>query len=143
MSRWLVSADHSVEPDDLGSDGLVSDTTLLGWAEAAVESYLDHCPLLHQRVADGQRLVRNFRRFPSAAVLGRPTGVLVTASATEFRPAEFTVSVRVRPGGGEVETPVNLSCVVRLEDAAGEAVELGTEVRDELIALEHSAAHFN
>lgn len=143
MSRWLVSADHTVQSAELGSDGLVSDTTLLGWAEAAVESYLDHCPQLQQRVADGLRLARTFRRLPSAALLGRPTGVLVTASATEFRPAEFTVSVRVRPGGGEVETPVNLSCVVRLEDDAGEAVELGTEVRDELIALQHSAAHFN
>jgi hypothetical protein len=39
---------------------------------------------------------------------------------------------------------VNATCVMRLVDpAAGEPRELGDEVRDELIALEHAAEHYN
>jgi hypothetical protein len=39
---------------------------------------------------------------------------------------------------------VNTSCVVSLEkEDTGTLRDLGTDVRDELIALEHAAAHFN
>jgi hypothetical protein len=144
LSRWLVSTDYSVEPEHRRPDGLITDGSLRGWAEAAVESYLDRCPLVRARVeAERLRLSRQFRRIPSASGLGRATAVLVTATAIEFLPSEFVVAVRVRPSGGETETPMNLSCVIRLEDAADEPVELGTAVRDELIALEHTATHFN
>jgi hypothetical protein len=59
------------------------------------------------------------------------------------RPTSFTIAVRVRTGG-EDDVAVNTSCAVALEDPeAGTARDLGTDVRDELIALEHAAAHFN
>lgn len=39
---------------------------------------------------------------------------------------------------------MNTTCRIHLEDpATGAAHELGTEIRDELIALEHSARYFN
>jgi hypothetical protein len=38
---------------------------------------------------------------------------------------------------------VDTTCEVRLEDAAGDAVALDDTIRDELIALEHAAAHVN
>lgn len=70
--------------------------------------------------------------------------MLVTASATEVHPQSFTITVRVRPGGGDRDVPVNVTCVVSLIDRAdGTRRELGRQIRDELIALEHSAAHFN
>jgi hypothetical protein len=54
------------------------------------------------------------------------------------------VAVRLRPLDGDRDTPVNAACVVRLVDpASGEPRELGDEVRDELIALEHAAEHVN
>jgi hypothetical protein len=52
-------------------------------------------------------------------------------------------SVRVRPTGGTRDVAVNVSCEVTLENRAGNAVELGAEIRDELIALEHAASRFN
>jgi hypothetical protein len=42
--------------------------------------------------------------------------VLVTASATEVRPAEFVISIRVRPFGGDMDLPLNVTCLVFLED---------------------------
>jgi hypothetical protein len=39
---------------------------------------------------------------------------------------------------------VDVTCIVRLVDpTTGEPRELGAEVRDELIALEHAAEHYN
>jgi acyl-CoA thioesterase FadM len=70
--------------------------------------------------------------------------VIVTASTTEVRPSSFTIAVRIRPLGGDHDVAANVSCVVHLEDrATGNAYELGKDIRDELIALEHSARHFN
>ena len=99
---------------------------------------------LTERVADGARLARRFSRGSDPTRLGRPEVVIVTASATEFRPTEFAVSVRLRPtGGDENGGPVDLTCVVALENAAGSPLELGTVVRDELIALQHAAQYMN
>jgi acyl-CoA thioesterase FadM len=51
---------------------------------------------------------------------------------------------RVREGSGDRDGAVDVSCIVRLVDpSTGEPRELGTEVRDELIALEHAAEHYN
>jgi hypothetical protein len=62
---------------------------------------------------------------------------VVTATAAELRPTSFTISVRLRPIDGDQEVPRNAAWVVSLP------AELGTDIRDELIALEHAAQHFN
>jgi acyl-CoA thioesterase FadM len=144
-TRWVVRQEYPVTADDLDGDGVVSDQTVERWVTAAQQAYLDHCAVLRQtRDESGLALRVRVSSFPQGALLGRPTGVAVTASASEVRPSSFTISVRVRPGGGDREFPVNATCVVLLEDAvSGEVHELGKAVRDELIALEHSAQHFN
>jgi acyl-CoA thioesterase FadM len=82
--------------------------------------------------------------LPRGALLGRPAGVVVTASATEIRPSSFTIAVGLRPFGGDREVAVNASGVVHLEDrATGQVRPIGHELRDELIAVERSATHYS
>jgi hypothetical protein len=82
--------------------------------------------------------------LPPGARLGRPTSVAVSAGAREVRRSSFMIAVRLRAAGGETDVAVNVACVVSLEDpVTGDARELRGDVRGELIALEHSASHFN
>ena len=145
MTRWSIGLDRQVGPGDLDPDGFVTAETLGGWLAEAVDAYLAQCSTLHDRSSRaGLNLVRRPGRQPRASLLGRPTEVLVTASATEVRPTEFFVSVRVRPYGSDIDLPVNVTCRVSIEDArSGEAVELGAAVRDELIAIEHAAEYMS
>jgi len=70
--------------------------------------------------------------------------VVVTAGVREVWPSSFAMAVRLRAVGGDRDLAVNATCILRLVDpTTGEPRELGAEVRDELIALEHSAEHFN
>ncbi|MGI5216203.1 hypothetical protein [Plantactinospora sp. CA-290183] len=145
MTRWLVLHEYAVEERDRTADGDVTDEAVQRWVDAAWTAYLEHCPVLgRRRERAGLVLRHRTGRLPCGAELGRPTEVVVTASATEIQPSSFAISVRLRPVGGERELPVDVTCRLRLEDeATGEAQELGTGVRDELIALEHSATRFN
>jgi acyl-CoA thioesterase FadM len=138
ISKWLVLHEYPVT-------GTVGDDVVERWVDAARQAYLDQCPVLHETVRAAGLVVRHRTgAVPPGAALGHPAEVVVTATASEVRPSSFTISVRLRPIGGDRELPVSASCVVRLEDeATGEARELGTAVRDELIALEHSARHYN
>lgn len=138
-SRWVIGQEHVVGPADLDAGGAVSDAAVERWAAAVLEAYLDRCARLPRAAVR-----RRAGTMPRGALLGRPADVYITASVKEFRPASFTVGVRMRPGGGDVETPVNAAWVVTLVDErTGELVELGDDVRDELIALEHAAAYMN
>jgi hypothetical protein len=52
--------------------------------------------------------------------------------------------VRVRTDGHADDVVANVTCVASVEDSTtGEACELGDDVRDELISLEHTARHIN
>ena len=69
---------------------------------------------------------------------------MVTATATEVLPTSFVVAVRVRPRWGDDDHPLDVRCSVRLEDpTTGDAQQIGDQIRDELIALEHAARHYN
>ena len=142
MTRWSIGLDRQVGPDDLDPEGYVTAETLGRWLAEAVEAYLAQCHELHRHAA-GYTLVRRPGRQPRASLLGRPAEVLITASATEIRPTEFFVSIRVRPYGGDIDLPLNVTCRVSIEDHSGEPIELGTAVRDELIALEHAAEYMS
>jgi hypothetical protein len=75
---------------------------------------------------------------------GRPAAVVVTAGVSEVRPRSFTIAVRLRPLRGDREAPLNSACEIELEDpAGGRALPIGDQLRDTLIALEHSAQHHN
>ena len=143
MSRWVVGLDRQVTDADRDEQGYVSATVLGGWLTEAVDAYLAQCTALHERAA-GRNLMRRPGRQPRSGLLGRPAEVLVTASATEVRPTEFMVSVRVRPYGGDEDLPINIVWRVSIEDSeTGEPIELGNAVRDELIALEHAAEYMS
>ena len=59
-------------------------------------------------------------------------------------PAAFVISVRIRPVGGESTDPLDVTCEIQLEDpSTGAAQDIGREIRDELIALEQAARHYN
>jgi hypothetical protein len=145
MTRWSIGLDRSVGPGDLDPDGYVTAETFGGWLAEAVDAYLAQCSVLHDRVArEGLNLVRRPGRQPRASLLGRPNEVLITASATEVRPTEFFVSVRVRPYGADIDLPVNVTCRVSIEyPRSGEPAELGGHIRDELIAIEQAADYMS
>jgi hypothetical protein len=137
-SRWAVSDEHVV-------DGVITDTNVAEWVDAACRAYLDRCPRLQAMSrASGARVVCRAGDLPPAAALGRPSSVLVTATAPEFRPSSFTIAVRLRALGDEDAGPLNVRCEVRVEDpATGEARPLGNEIRDELIAVEQAARFYS
>jgi acyl-CoA thioesterase FadM len=145
LSKWLVLHEYPVTVDELDAGGTIRDEVVEQWVSAARLAYLDQCPVLRREQARTGAVLRDrLASMPRGALLGRPATVVVTATASEVRPSSFTISVRLRPIDGDRELPVNASCVIRLADGqTGEARELGTAVRDELIALEHSAQHYN
>ena len=110
------------------------------WVRAACAEYLERCTELGA-VQEARGLVTIVRVGARADVerLRGATGVLVSVRATEFFPDSFMLAVRVRASDGVIDT----TCEVRLEDGAGNAVALDDAIRDELIALEHAAAHVN
>jgi len=90
----------------------------------------------------GLELRARVHHAPAPEQFGQPAEVIVGAGATEIRPTSFTIALRLRPTGGDGDAAVNVAYEVSLEDPqTGEACELGTDVRDELIALEHAASH--
>lgn len=145
MTKWSIAQDRTVTDGDLGRDGYLTEDALARWIDGAIDAYLNQCVRVRQAAAE-QGLVINQRlsRRPRTSLLGRPYEVLVTASATEVRPEEFVISVRLRPMGTDVDLPVNVTCRISLEHPrTGEPIELGTAIRDELINLEHNAQYFS
>jgi hypothetical protein len=143
-TRWSVLQEHEVGAADRDAAGAIHDAAVRHWVAAVCAAYLDQCPSLPARAAAGTaRLREELLQVPSGATLGRPATVLVSASATEVLPTAFVLAVRVRPVGGDDGVTGNARCVVRIEDRSGTALPIETAVRDELIALEHAARHFN
>jgi acyl-CoA thioesterase FadM len=146
VSKWPVLEEHAVAAGDLDPGGAVRDDSVARWVAAARSAYLDRCAALRRRQeASGLELRVESASLPPGASLGRrPVAVAVSAGVREVWPSAFAIAMRLRPVDGDRDTPVNASLVMRLVDpASGEPRELGDEVRDELIALEHTAEHFN
>jgi hypothetical protein len=130
---------------DLGGDGLVVDAAVRRWVDGAGRAYLDQCLVL-KRTQDqpGRALRCRAGALPRGVLLGRPDSVIVTASASEFRPTSITILVRLRPIGGDIDNALNATCTIVVENGVtGELCPLDDEIRDELIALEQSAQHVN
>ncbi len=146
-TRFVVLVEQAVGPADRTADGGVEPAAVGRWIDAARHAYLDRCPVLERtRAAAGLVLSHRVGRLPDAALFGRPDVVAVSASAAEFRPSSFTLSVRMRAVDttDDRDVALNATVTVSLTDpATGEAAELGDEIRDELISLEHAAEHFN
>ena len=144
VSKWVVLHAHTVATEDLDADGDVRDAVVARWVDEACRAYLEQCHTLAATAnRDGLAVRSRVGTLPPGAHLERPEAVAVSASAREVRRSTFTIAVRLRTGG-ENDVAVNTSCVVSLEEQdTGDVRDLGTDVRDELIALEHAAAHFN
>lgn len=131
LSRFVVCLEF---PDP----GPITAGTLTAWIDSATEAYLDRCPLLRR---SGLVLRKLTLAHPPVAMLGEPDSVIVSASAADVYLDSFTLSVRVRSAH---DTALNAKCVVTLADSAtGEPLPVTNEIRDQLIALEHAAEHFN
>jgi acyl-CoA thioesterase FadM len=144
VSKWVVLHAHTVGAEDVDADGDVRDDALARWIDEVCAAYLAQCHALADAADQGGLVVRSrVGALPPGEHLARPAAVNVSASAREVRPRSFTIAVRLRTGG-EDDVAVNASCVVTIEDPeTGTTHDLGPGVRDELIALEHAAAHFN
>jgi hypothetical protein len=145
ITRWAVLQEHAVTDDDLDPQDRVSDDAVEQWAIAARSAYLGRCHMLQGiRERLGLDLQGRTESRPSGAPLGRPTAVLVSASATEVRPGSFVILVRIRPIGDDNGIPVNVRWVIRLLGQDTERIhEITDNIRDELIELERSAEHWN
>ena len=145
VSRWVVRREYPVRDRDLGADGVLDDAAIEGWIHDARDAYLERCTVVQQMI-EGSKLVLRTQAsdFPGGAAFGRPATVVVSAGVTEVFPAAFTMAFRVRGYGQVGDNVVNATCRVWLEDpTTGERCELGDDVRDELISLEHAARHTN
>jgi acyl-CoA thioesterase FadM len=141
---WSVSREYEVTANDLDAGGSIRDQTVTAWVGEVRDAYLEQCKVLHETCArEGWAPHDRGGPHPTGTSLGHASAVVVTATATEVLPRSFVIAVRIRPGGGDRDDPVNTTCVITLEDATGAAHEIGKDVRDELIALEHAARYFN
>lgn len=145
LTPWSVGLDRQVEAAERDPDGYPTVEALGAWLNGAIDAYLDQCAALHRQASvEGRRIVRRSSRQPRPSLIGKPTDVFVTASATEVRPAEFFISVRVRPYGDDIDLPITITCRVSIEDTeTGEPLPLDPEVIDEIKALERSAEHMS
>ena len=144
-TRWSVVQEHEVTAADLGDDGNVTDDAVARWMESARDEYLAQCTVLEStRVRAGLELALDVAAPASTAPLTGASSIVISASATEVFPTSFVVALRIRALGTDSDEPVNATCSVRLVDAVtGEASPIDDAIRDELIALEHAARHFN
>jgi hypothetical protein len=144
-SKWSVAAEHDVRGDDVEADGTIADAAVDRWATDAAAAYLQQCLRLEERrAAAGLELRSRVGAHAGGARLGSDSTVVVTATATEVQPQAFVIAVRLRPVGTASSDPVDLTCEIRLEDPeTGVPHDIDNEIRDELIALEHAARHFN
>ena len=145
VSRWVVRREHRVGRDDLGADGVLRDDAIERWIHDARDAYLERCTTVQRMIRDSKFVLHaGASELPGGAGFGRPATVVVSAGVTEVFPAAFTMAFRVRGYGQVGDNVVNATCRVWLEDpTTGERCELGDDVRDELVSLEHAARHTN
>jgi hypothetical protein len=144
VSRWVVAQRHDIASADLDDAGVVRREVLERWVAEACAAYLDECTALCDAAsAPGLTIRLTVAALPETALPGEPTSVVASAGANEFRPTSVTVAVRVRSGGGSDDRVVNLRAEVALVTEDGDEAELGDDIRDELIALEHAARDTN
>jgi hypothetical protein len=145
LTRWPVVQRHDVREEDLDAAGAVRSEVVDELIASARRAYLERCTVAEDlRSRERLEFAWQGEELARDDLSGRPETLIVSASVAEFRPTSFTVTVRVRPVGGDNDRPVNSRCAVRLEDPeTHEARELGSDVRDELIALEQGAQQFN
>ena len=144
VSRWVVAQRHDIAAADLDEAGVVRGEVLERWVADVCAAYLDECTVLCDSASTTGRTIRlSVASVPEAALPGEPESVVASAGANEFRPTSFTVAIRVRSGGGSDDRVVNLRAEVAVVTEAGDETVLGDDVRDQLIALEHSARHTN
>jgi acyl-CoA thioesterase FadM len=145
LTRWPVLQEHPVTAKDLDVHGSICDAAVARWAVAARSEYLGRCSALRKvQERSGLELQSRAINVPLGTALGRPTTVIVTASVTEVRPRSFVISVRIRPTGGNSRDTIDAASVIRLVDpASGQVHHIGEDVRDDLVALERSAEHYN
>jgi hypothetical protein len=139
-TRWVVRRVEPVAFGDLAPDGALQEATLRRWVDAACDDYLARCARLSELLAAPEHVAQRAVRLPGA-LAGATGDVVVTARATEVWPAACRLSVRVRSSDAAL---LDASCVVSVCDrTTGAEVALGADIRDELIALEHTAEYFN
>ena len=140
VSRWVVGSHLAVESGDLDADGTVRRAAIERWVHDQCAAYVERCSTLRR---DGSSMRTTITSFPDAPVTGSPARVIASAGATELLPAAVVVAVRMRFTGGHEDQVVNVRCELALQSDDGSAEPLGTDVRDELIALEHAATFTN
>jgi acyl-CoA thioesterase FadM len=143
VSRWVEVREFTVTPGDLAAGGRVRTEAIGRWLAEARAAYLEHCVVLRElRKRSGLEIRAHFDQPPAPERFGTPTSIIIGVGATEIHPTSFTMAFRVRAIDADGDTAINLTCAVSLADPeTGEACDLGDDIRDELIALEHAASH--
>ena len=131
VSKWPVLVSLPVTADDRDVEGRLTAAVAERLFAAAREAYLAECRTLDGRDLEVRDVVVS---LGSAAVeVGE---VSVSAGAVEVFDDRFTVHARVRPAEGD-----GIAAEARADVVPGG--EVTREIRDELIAHAHGAAHYH
>jgi len=130
VSRWPVRMTLPIEREDRDADDRLTEAGVERLFAIAAETYFDLCETVGAgRVATAERVT----------VVGVPVGgdhVTISVGVIEIYPDEFTMEARVRPAEGE---GVAARAKYRYTVDGG----VGEPMRDEFIALAHTARYTN
>ena len=137
LSAWVVVRDVEVGAADRDGEGRLRPESVEGWSDLCVEDYLAVCSALAAAT-----VLRTWAR-PSAASLGRPAGLALSATISEILPSRLILRVRLRPLEGDVDAPADGQCSLAVVDAHGASLPIDRALRDEVIAAERTARFYN
>ncbi len=130
VSRWPVVATLPVAEEDCDEDGMLTEASLLRFFERVRAMYFDLCLTVDGSSVEvlGSRVERG-----RAGITGG--GVTVSVNVVEVFPDRFTMTARYRSLGPSDSTAGAAWCSL---SPGGEVTK---EMRDEFIALAHTAKH--
>lgn len=137
LTRWPVGVRLEVAPEEIGPDGRVSDATLSGWLNSGRAEYWNRLP-------PGLRpgLTVTASHVAQREPLSVPAAVTVAVSVVELRQQTFDMQLRVREEGTGAVVASGGCTVTMVDPATGERVDLPSDLREALIQLEQTAAHY-
>ena len=144
ISRWPVLEHHDVTSHDVTTDGIIADEALEAWLMHAREAYIAQNHVLHAMLTAGAHLEPSLTAPAGACErIGPAKRVAVSAGVAEILLNSFTLSLRIRPAPSDDDVAVNVRVPIRIVSDSGSVVEITTELRDAMIALEQEARHYN
>ena len=129
VSRWPVRISVPLRDGETDAEGRLTDAAVERISVVGRDAYFDLCTTVDRSAVEvlGTSTVKG----PAAA----GNRVSVSANVVEIFPDRVTMMLRVRPAQGERSVAADVRCSLSMGD------EVTKAMRDEFIALAHSARH--